>query len=199
VPIGYRVTLVRLDADSDPVSYETFAGGWLNPDGTRWGRPVDVQVMPDGALLVSDDYSGAIYRISYQCGIPELSAANFTEQEIQHHLQAQIDAQGPTIEFALIDFVPCGIQVTVRTADQTVGRVLVSMMPSSTGAMTMTTGEIALLDGRPVSAAFIATVNQEFMPLLLDAFDAAFSERVGVDHDVDNIIITKDALAVTFQ
>jgi glucose/arabinose dehydrogenase len=30
-----------------------------------WGRPVDVQVMPDGALLVSDDYAGAIYRITY--------------------------------------------------------------------------------------------------------------------------------------
>ena len=30
-----------------------------------WGRPVDVQVMPDGALQVSDDQSGAIYRITY--------------------------------------------------------------------------------------------------------------------------------------
>jgi glucose/arabinose dehydrogenase len=30
------------------------------------GRPVDVLVMPDGALLVSDDHAGAIYRISYR-------------------------------------------------------------------------------------------------------------------------------------
>ena len=63
-PIGYRITLVRLK-DSQPLSYEVFAKGWL--DGlAAWGRPVDVQVMPDGALLVSDDKAGAIYRIGYR-------------------------------------------------------------------------------------------------------------------------------------
>jgi glucose/arabinose dehydrogenase len=63
IPIGYRVTLVRLD-NGKPVSYEPFAQGWLQ-GRQAWGRPVDVQVMPDGALLVSDDRAGAIYRISY--------------------------------------------------------------------------------------------------------------------------------------
>jgi glucose/arabinose dehydrogenase len=62
-PIGYRVTLVRLKGGR-AASYETFAQGWLK-GGSAWGRPVDVQVMPDGALLVSDDKAGAIYRISY--------------------------------------------------------------------------------------------------------------------------------------
>jgi len=60
-PIGYRVTLVQLD-NNRAVSYKVFAEGWLQ--GNRaWGRPVDVLVMPDGALLVSDDEAGAIYRI----------------------------------------------------------------------------------------------------------------------------------------
>lgn len=63
VPIGYRVTLVRLK-DNKPVSYEVFAEGWLQ-SGNAWGRPVDVQVMPDGAMLVSDDRAGAVYRITY--------------------------------------------------------------------------------------------------------------------------------------
>jgi glucose/arabinose dehydrogenase len=62
-PIGYRVTLVRLQGDK-VVSYEPFAQGWLQ-GGEAWGRPVDVQVMADGALLVSDDRAGAIYRITY--------------------------------------------------------------------------------------------------------------------------------------
>jgi glucose/arabinose dehydrogenase len=62
-PIGYRVSLVRLEQNR-AVSYETFAEGWLS-GGNVWGRPVDVLVMPDGALLVSDDYAGAIYRISW--------------------------------------------------------------------------------------------------------------------------------------
>ncbi|MBD3391732.1 MAG: sorbosone dehydrogenase family protein [Chitinivibrionales bacterium] len=61
--IGYRVTLVTLEGDS-AVSYETFARGWLQGEDA-WGRPVDVVVMPDGALLVSDDRAGAVYRISY--------------------------------------------------------------------------------------------------------------------------------------
>ena len=61
--IGYRVTLVRLN-DNKAVSYEPFAKGWLQGE-SNWGRPVDVLVMPDGSLLVSDDQAGLIYRISY--------------------------------------------------------------------------------------------------------------------------------------
>lgn len=63
-PIGYRVMQARLDG-SKVVSYEPFATGWLEEDDEAWGRPVDVQVMPDGSLLVSDDRAGAIYRITY--------------------------------------------------------------------------------------------------------------------------------------
>ena len=63
IPIGYRVSLVRLE-NGKPVSYEPFASGWLQ-GLAAWGRPVDVLVMPDGALLVSDDKNNAIYRISY--------------------------------------------------------------------------------------------------------------------------------------
>ena len=46
------------------MSYEVFAEGWLH-DNQTWGRPADVLVMPDGALLVSDDRADVIYRISY--------------------------------------------------------------------------------------------------------------------------------------
>jgi glucose/arabinose dehydrogenase len=63
-PIGYRVTTVRLSGDR-VVAYEPFVTGWLSDTGHVAGRPVDVLVMPDGALLVSDDHAGAIYRIAY--------------------------------------------------------------------------------------------------------------------------------------
>lgn len=63
-PIGYRVMMVEKKQDGS-WSYEPFAQGWLKPDGTNFGRPVDVLVMPDGALLVSDDTAGTIYRITY--------------------------------------------------------------------------------------------------------------------------------------
>ncbi len=63
-PIGYRITLVRLSGNR-ATSYEVFAEGWLHGN-SRTGRPVDVLVMPDGALLVSDDYGNTIYRIWYK-------------------------------------------------------------------------------------------------------------------------------------
>src|SRR5512146_1418442 len=61
--IGYRVSFVKLNGNT-PVSYEPFAEGWLQGESVS-GRPVDVEQMDDGSLLVSDDYAGMIYRISY--------------------------------------------------------------------------------------------------------------------------------------
>jgi glucose/arabinose dehydrogenase len=61
--IGYRVTFVGVDRGR-AASYRPFAEGWLQGE-RAWGRPVDVLVMPDGALLVSDDDAGVVYRISY--------------------------------------------------------------------------------------------------------------------------------------
>jgi glucose/arabinose dehydrogenase len=47
--------------------FEVFAEGWLQGE-SAWGRPVDVLMEPSGAMLVSDDEAGAIYRISYSKG-----------------------------------------------------------------------------------------------------------------------------------
>lgn len=63
-PIGYRIMVAQLK-DNRAVSYKPFAEGWLQGRQAS-GRPVDIVVMPDGALLLSDDAAGAIYRISYK-------------------------------------------------------------------------------------------------------------------------------------
>lgn len=63
---GALVNFVSLKPDGTADKSEVFADGWLDDKtGTYRGRPVDVAVMKDGSLLVSDDYAGAIYRISY--------------------------------------------------------------------------------------------------------------------------------------
>lgn len=64
-PLGYRIMLVRLKSEKEAESYEVFAEGWLGKESS-WGRPVDLLVLPDGSMLVSDDHAGAIYRIAYQ-------------------------------------------------------------------------------------------------------------------------------------
>lgn len=61
---GYRIMLVKIK-DNKSVSYTPFATGWW--DGQKlWGRPVDLEILDDGSLLVSDDNSGNIYRIYYE-------------------------------------------------------------------------------------------------------------------------------------
>ncbi len=63
---GYRVVVVKIEGGK-VVEHAVFAEGFLDAAADKaWGRPVDVQVMPDGALLVSDDTANAIYRIAYR-------------------------------------------------------------------------------------------------------------------------------------
>ncbi len=67
--IGYRLMVGKLK-DNKMVSYEPFATGWLDGKEDQWGRPVDIQELPDGSLLLSDDYGGYVYRISYDNSAP---------------------------------------------------------------------------------------------------------------------------------
>jgi glucose/arabinose dehydrogenase len=65
---GYNVMRITVDANGKAKS-EPFLEGFLTDekaDPPMWGRPVDVLQMPDGAMLVSDDYNGIIYRVSYK-------------------------------------------------------------------------------------------------------------------------------------
>ena len=65
-PIGARLLFTSLKADGTADKTEVFAEGWLDTEtGTYRGRPVDVAVAKDGSLFISDDYAGAIYRITY--------------------------------------------------------------------------------------------------------------------------------------
>ena len=62
-PAGYRVVRVKF-RDGEPVEAVPFATGWLD-DGDVYGRPVDIEELPDGSLLISDDTNDAIYRVTY--------------------------------------------------------------------------------------------------------------------------------------
>lgn len=65
--VGYKIVTVDTNTkNGQKPEYKVFAEGWLDDKGNVWGRPVDVLVMADGSLLVSDDTANAIYRISYK-------------------------------------------------------------------------------------------------------------------------------------
>jgi glucose/arabinose dehydrogenase len=65
-PVGYKVVRVRFDASGAPTGFEDFVTGFIDEGGaTQYGRPVGIAFTPDGAMLVSDDTNGAIYRVAY--------------------------------------------------------------------------------------------------------------------------------------
>jgi glucose/arabinose dehydrogenase len=66
-PCGARVMVTYIDQDGN-ATMEPFAEGWLNANGEYDGRPMSIEVLKDGSILVSDDYAGAIYKISYVGG-----------------------------------------------------------------------------------------------------------------------------------
>jgi glucose/arabinose dehydrogenase len=68
--VGFKVIRIPV-VDGVPQPWDDFATGWF-PGGRApedaWGRPVDVQTGFDGALYVTDDRAGAVYRIAYAGG-----------------------------------------------------------------------------------------------------------------------------------
>ena len=64
---GFDVVNVKIDADGKNAKVTPFMTGFMDADGNKfWRRPAYILQMPDGALLVSDEQSGAIYRVSYR-------------------------------------------------------------------------------------------------------------------------------------
>ena len=61
----YEVVYVPVKNGKASGEYEDFVTGFVTPDGKVWGRPVGVAVAKDGSLMVSDDGSNSIWRISY--------------------------------------------------------------------------------------------------------------------------------------
>jgi glucose/arabinose dehydrogenase len=63
---GYEVIRVPLHQTGHATGeYEDFLTGFVLPDGNAWGRPVGVAVAPDGSLMVTDDGSNSIWRVTY--------------------------------------------------------------------------------------------------------------------------------------
>ncbi|MEQ8472455.1 MAG: PQQ-dependent sugar dehydrogenase [Marinoscillum sp.] len=62
---GHKITTVKIE-NGEGVAYEDFITGFLNKETNKaWGRPVAVLFLPDGSMLISDDLTGSIYRVSY--------------------------------------------------------------------------------------------------------------------------------------
>jgi glucose/arabinose dehydrogenase len=65
-PQGYRISMAWSKDGGKTFEYRQLIEGWLNADGSRWGRPVDLEMLPDGSMLISDDEAGVLYRLTYK-------------------------------------------------------------------------------------------------------------------------------------
>lgn len=71
---GYKISLVKIE-NNEAVSYETFIEGWLDQESQEaFGRPVDILLLKDGSLLISDDFGDAIYRVTYDDGESQVAS-----------------------------------------------------------------------------------------------------------------------------
>src|SRR5256885_9779221 len=98
VPTGAKVVRVHVQ-NGRPVSVEDFVTGWQLADGSRWGRPVGLLVMPDGALLVSDDDGSRIWRVSSsQAASPTTGNLTVTTSTSGSNIPASytLNASGPS-------------------------------------------------------------------------------------------------------
>jgi glucose/arabinose dehydrogenase len=119
VPVEPRVVRVRVE-NGRPTAIEDFLTGFQPAGGSRWGRPVSLLVMPDGALLVSDDAGGRIWRVSFgggggdpsQTGALDLSAVTTGSQLDDDAYMSVLDGSRETV---------VGINATVRISDLAAG------------------------------------------------------------------------------
>ncbi|MDX1540437.1 MAG: hypothetical protein R3349_03440 [Geminicoccaceae bacterium] len=61
-----EVVALRFDRDGRPEGEEVLLAGWRERNGTAWGRPVDVEELDDGSILIADEVAGVIYRLAYR-------------------------------------------------------------------------------------------------------------------------------------
>lgn len=69
-PTGYKIVRYKLDAEGNYIGAEDFISGWIDDDGGVLGRPVDILIQPNGAIYISDDKAGVIYRVQYKNSLP---------------------------------------------------------------------------------------------------------------------------------
>jgi len=62
-PTGYKIARIKMNAKGEYLGIEDFITGWLDKDGKKTGRPVDIKVFPGGTAYITDDSAGVVYRL----------------------------------------------------------------------------------------------------------------------------------------
>jgi quercetin dioxygenase-like cupin family protein len=118
VKVGYKVVRIVME-DGRPVRSEDFVTGWLNSD-TVSGRPVGIVTGADGALYISDDNKGFVYRVAATARPPAGSSA----REIVTHRVPPMDGDRLAMQVVEVSYAPGGWSESHRHPCPVVGYVL---------------------------------------------------------------------------
>merc|ERR1712228_562950 len=102
--IGYRVVSVMLDDNDEVIEHNVFADGWIVKEtNSFWGRPVDMAVLNDGSVLISEDNPGSVIRVFYDDWTPS-TTADIIATDVE---KSSVSAMSPTNIVVYIMFVCC--------------------------------------------------------------------------------------------
>ena len=139
---GYKVVRILLNNGVPTGRYDDFLTGFVTSDRNVWGRPVGVAVAHDGALLMTEDANGTIWRIAY--ARPHLSAS-IVEDSGQKYLVVTVTRSAPAP----------GVNYTVEVSSDL---LTWASSPAEIVTLTETPTQLVLRDNTPiqdVTARFI--------------------------------------------
>lgn len=145
---GYKVVRIPLNNGVPTGRYDDFLTGFVTSDRNVWGRPVGVTVARDGALLVTEDANGTIWRIAYSR--PQLSAS-IVETSGQKHLVVTITRSAPA----------AGVSFTLEVSSDL---LVWSPAPAGFSTLTETSTQLVLRENKPIQAAAARFIRLRLSP-----------------------------------
>jgi hypothetical protein len=161
---GYKLIRIPLKDGVPSGGYEDFLTGFVTSDRNVWGRPVGVTTAHDGALLMTEDANGTIWRIAYAAQAMPLLASSTVEENGQKYLVVTVTRSAP----------PPGVIYTVEVSSDL---LTWTSNPPEVVTVTETPTRLVLRDNTPIQG-----VTSRFIRLRISTQQVASSEnRIGFD------------------
>lgn len=145
---GYKLVRIILNNGVPTRRYEDFLTGFVTTDRNVWGRPVGVAVAHDGALLMTEDANGTIWRIAYTR--PQLSAS-LVEESGQKYLVVTVTRSAPTSE-------------VTYTLEDSSDLLTWTSSPTEFATLTETPTQLVLRDSMPIQEITARFIRLQVSP-----------------------------------
>jgi hypothetical protein len=167
VPTGAKVVRVHVQ-NGQPTAIDDFVTGWQLADGSRWGRPVGLLVMPDGALLVSDDLGGRIWRVSIAQSPPTTGSGNLDVTTITSG-SSQPGGYTVTVDGSLSQAIGTNGTATFTSIAAGSHSVALTDVPSNCAVSDANPQTLTVPAGGTDSASFVTTCTTPDQPPIVNA------------------------------